>query len=744
MERVTRIRAIILLLLFSLVLMLYAGRLFRLQIIDTDGKTDNTTTYTTLTTVRASRGDLLDRNGNVLVGNRASYDLVFNHYVIKSYGKTNEALYNLLKKCDELGVAYSDHFPITTTPPFEYNLSSYATSWQNHFQSYMVDRELDSDMTAPLLMEVLRERYKIPVSWTDEEARAIIGLRYEFDLRGVSNLPNYIFIEDVSDEHLSAILELNTPGLMVESSTVREYHTKYAAHILGSMGAMTEDQWTVFKDQNYSMDAYVGQSGFEKAFEEYLHGIDGTRVDVVSKDGTIMEQYYARKYDEDGKVVGSYSPIAGNNVETTIDIRIQEVAEESLEDIMEYLNDPERNVKKDGTPGDGQDAEGAAVIVMEVQTGNVLACASYPTYNLATMIEDWDEIVADGRNPMFNRAYGAYYAPGSTFKMCTLIAAMENVNSSGVPILAYGETIVDHGSYDNPNLPGFSPDCLVWTANPGVTHKTNAGGLDGTQALMVSCNYFFYELGYRCTWQMMDETAKGLGLGEPTGIEIQEEKIGWRSNPDSKKATYGTGVNATWSGGDRVLTAIGQAENRYTPMQLAVYACTLANQGSRLTATFLSRVVSADYRSMILENEPQVVSKMAISHQTYETYMTGMRKVVINDKENMPYFNGTAASYFGGPQDKFGEGNGVWPLKNEITVWAKTGTAEHASGGSDHGAFLCFAARAGETQPEVAVVIYGEKVAHGSTLAVVAEDILATYFEIEGASEIYSYENQVG
>ena len=743
MERVSRIRATILLLLFCLVLVLYAGKLFRLQIIETDGKTDNTTTYTTLTTVRAARGDILDRNGNVLVGNRASYDLVFNHYVIKSYGKTNEALYNLLKKCDELGVAYSDHFPITTTPPFEYNLSSYATSWQNHFQSYMVDRELDSDMTAPLLMEVLRERYKIPVSWTDEEARAIIGLRYEFDLRGVSNLPNYIFIEDVSDEHLSAILELNTPGLMVESSTVREYHTKYAAHILGSMGAMTEDQWTIFKDQNYSMDAYVGQSGFEKAFEEYLHGIDGTRVDVVSKDGTIMEQYYARKYDEDGKVIGTSAPIAGNNVEATIDIGIQEVAEEALADIMEFLVDPERNVTAKGLPGDGQDAQGAAVIVMEVKTGNILACASYPSYSLATMIEDWDEIVEDARNPLFNRAFGAYYAPGSTFKMCTLISAMENVDKTGKPILAYGETIEDKGSYDNPQLPGFSPDCLIWSSNPGVTHKSNVGGINGSQALMVSCNYFFYELGWRCSWQMIDETAKGLGLGEPTGIEIAEEKIGWRSNPDSKKATYGTGVNSNYSGGDRVLSAIGQAENRFSPLQLCVYASTLANQGKRMKATFLSRVVSSDYRSMILANTPEVASEMTISNQTYETYMTGMKMVVQNDAANMPYYNGTAASYFGGPNDKYGEGNGIWPLKGKVTVWAKTGTAEHASGGSDHGAFLCFAARAGE-EPEVAVAIYGEKVAHGSTLAVVAEDILRAYFEIEGSSETYTYENQVG
>ena len=743
MERVTRIRAVILLLLFSLVLVLYAGKLFQLQIIETDGQTDNTTTYTTLTTVRAARGDILDRNGNVLVGNRASYDLVFNHYVIKSYDETNEALYTLLKKCDELGVAYSDHFPVTTEEPYEFIMESLSASWQNYFQRFMVDRELDSDMTAPLLMEELRLRYKIPEEWDAKEARAIIGLRYEFDLRGIpdSVLPNYIFIEDVSDEHLSAILELNTPGLMVESSTVREYHTPYAAHILGSMGAMTQSQWTVFKNQNYSMDAYVGQSGFEKAFEEYLHGIDGTRVDVVSKDGTIMEQYYARIYDENGKVIGTSSPIAGNNVETTIDIRIQEVAEESLADIMEYLTDPEQNITEKGTPGDGLDAQGAAVIVMEVKTGNILACASYPSYNLATMIEDWNDIIEDSRNPLFNRAFGAYYAPGSTFKMCSLIAAMENVDKYGVPVLAYGETIEDKGSFDHPDLPGFSPDCLIWSSNPGVTHKSNSGAINASQALMVSCNYFFYELGRRCSWQMIDEAAKGLGLGEPTGIEIEEEKIGWRSNPDSKRATYGTGVNSTYNAGDRVLSAIGQAENRYTPLQLCVYASTLANQGTRMKATFLSRVVSADYRSMILENQPEVASKMDISDQTYETYMEGMRMVVQNDP-NMPYYNGTAAAYFGGPTDKYGVGNGIWPLKGKVTVWAKTGTAEHASGGSDHGAFLCFAARAGE-DPEVAIAIYGEKVAHGSTLAVVAEDILSAYFEIQSSSEVYSYENQV-
>ena len=222
MERISRVRAVALLLLFCLVISLFAGKLFSLQIIETKGDTDNTTVYTTVTTVRASRGDILDRNGIVLVGNRASYDLVFNHYVIKSADNRNEYLLRLYHKCLDLGVEYLDHFPLTKSRPFEYTLDDYSTAWQNYFQNFMRDRGLDSDISAPLLLEKLRSRYDIPENWSDEEARAVVGMRYEFDLRGVTNLPTYTFIEDVSDENLSAILELNTPGLMVESSTVRE------------------------------------------------------------------------------------------------------------------------------------------------------------------------------------------------------------------------------------------------------------------------------------------------------------------------------------------------------------------------------------------------------------------------------------------------------------------------------------------------------------------------------------------
>ena len=712
MERMTRLRARILLGLFAFIMVLYAMRLFNLQIISTDGNTDNTTYYTTVTTVRAARGDILDRNGKVLVGNRASYDLVFNHFVIKSADNRNEYLYTLLKKCEELGVEHQDHLPVTTTRPFEYTLSDYSTAWQGYYQNYMSDRSWDPDVTAPLLIEKMRELYKIPAGWTEEEARAVIGLRYEFDLRGVTKLPSYVFISDVDSENLAAILELNTPGLMVESSTVREYHTTYGAHILGYMGAMTDAEWQENQKLGYSMDADVGKSGFEQAFETYLHGIDGQRLDKVTKEGTIVSQQYL-----EGK-----EPVAGNNVETTIDIDLQKVAEDALAERMKELTDPNINT---GGEGEGIDAQGAAVVVMKVKTGEILACASYPTFNLATMKEDWDAINSDDLKPLFNRAFGATYAPGSTYKMCTLVAAMENVYGptnpkAGQPIYAPGETIFDTGVFSHDDFPDFHPTCLFYSSSYG-----SHGDLTAQDALKVSCNLFFYELGYRMTIEMMDETAKGFGLGEPTGIELTE-KVGWRANEASKKASYKNSADAAWNGGDRVLCAIGQSENRFTPLQLAVYTCTLANQGTRYRATFLNRVTSSDYRTLVYSNSPEVVSKMNISDTTYNTYVDGMRRVVT-------MIGGTATTCFGGPKD---EDNTQWPSK--ITVCAKTGTAQHSSGGSDHGVFVCFAPM---DDPQVAIAIFGEKTAHGSSMAPVAEPILKAYFEMVDASEVYTYEN---
>ena len=703
MERISRFRAVVLLVIIALILVFFSLRLFKLQIIETDGNTDNTTTYTTLTRVKAARGDILDRNGNILVGNRASYDLVFNHYVITSSDNTNESLYKLVKKCQELGIAYNDHFPITTTRPFEYTLDDYTTAWRGYFQSYLSERDIDSDITAPLLLDKLRERYKIPDEWTVEEARAVIGLRYEFDLRGVAYLSNYVFIEDVSDENLSAIKELNIPGLMVESSTVREYHTKYAAHILGTMGAMDADDWAEYKEKGYAMDAVIGQSGFEAAFEDYLHGTDGTRVDVVDKNGTIISQYYANEYDDDGNVVGTKNPKAGNNVETTLDLNIQIAAEDALSDVILWLQNPETNTEEAG-----RDVEGAAVVVMKVKTGEILACASYPTYNPITYNEDYDLILEQDYDPLFNRAFHAAYPPGSSYKPCTLIAAMTTGKYTA------GEIITDEGVFRTYEDQGFAPKCLVYT-NYRITH----GPIDAQTALEVSCNYFFYELGDRISSDALDSTAKALGLGEPTGIEL-DETLGYRSNAETKKLLYGDGLNSGYYTGNRILAAIGQDENRFTPMQLAVYTSTLANQGTRMKATFLSRVVSADYTSLVYDNQPQIVSQLEISDEIYKTYVEGMKAVISGSL-------GTARETMRGM---------------DVAVAAKTGTAQTGMLGSDNGAFICFAPA---DDPEIAIVVYGEKAAHGSTLGQVAKAIIEVYFDGDDEiGEVAYVENSMG
>lgn len=710
MERVSKVRAMVFLSLFLLVFVLFAAKLFDLQIIETKGDTNNMTTYTSLTRVKAARGDILDRNGNLLVGNRASYDLVFNHYVIESADGANESLYKLVKKCQELGIEYIDHFPVTKERPFEYIHDQFKAAWQGYYQSYLLDRNIDSDISANLLIQMLRERYEFPETWTDEEARAVLGLRYEFDLRGVANISNYVFIEDISDEQLSTLLELNTPGLMVESSTVREYYTTYAAHILGYVSAMNDKQWAEYKEMGYAMDAFVGQAGFEKAFEDKLHATDGTRVDVVDKEGTIIEQFWANEYDENGKVIGKKVPKAGNNVETTLDIHLQKIAEDELKIAMENLTNPEIN-KTEGLK-EGLDAQGAAVVVMEVKTGDILAMASYPTYNLATFVEDFDELEANSLKPMYNRALQGAYPPGSTFKMATLIAAMNN------GLLNAETEIEDKGLFTELD---FNRSCLLWS-NARVTH----GFITAADAIRYSCNYFFYELGYRLDWTQLNEVSAALGLGEPTGVELPEN-VGWRADPESKRRQYGDTLDGGWFPGDEILSAIGQSENRFTPLQLCVYACTLANKGTRMKATFLNRVVSADYRTLVEENQPKVMSQFEICNDAYISYMEGMQRVIYES-------GGTARKLFNG----FEDAEHTFPA--DIRVCAKTGTAQTFTSVSDHGAFICFAPA---NDPEIAVALYGERIAHPTNIAMVAEAIMKAYFTTQRASSVPIYENQL-
>ena len=298
MERITKFRVTVFLLIFMGILGFFSVRLFASQVVNADENSNNMSTYTTQTRVRAARGDILDRNGNVLVRNRASYDLTLINYVILSAEGTNDHLLRMIHLCQQLGFEYNDHFPVTFVRPYEYTSSD--LDWQTHFTAYLADMDLDSDITAPLLMQTLRKAYSIPETWTDDDARRVIGSRYELALRSdITNLSSYVFIDDATDQELAAMQELNIPGLMVESTTIREYNTTYAAHILGYVGAVTAEEWEKFKDNpDYAMDAKVGKDGFEAAFAEYLHGVDGWRVDTYDKDGNVLAELSGSKESE--------------------------------------------------------------------------------------------------------------------------------------------------------------------------------------------------------------------------------------------------------------------------------------------------------------------------------------------------------------------------------------------------------------------------------------------------------------
>ncbi|MBR4108801.1 MAG: hypothetical protein IKK41_00540 [Oscillospiraceae bacterium] len=686
MERITRRRALILLLAVALVLSFFAFKIYDIQIIQTGGNTDNTSTFTTYTRVKAARGDILDKNGNVLVSNRASYDLVINHYVLLSASGTNNYLYNLIKLCDSQGITYTERFPISQERPFTYTLSEYNTDWQGYFQTYLEYKGgLDSDITAPLLVEKLRDKYKIPPEWTDDEARRVMGLRYELDLRQcVGTLANYVFLTDASDEDLSVIMELNIPGLNVEASTVREYNTAYAAHILGYVGAMNPQQWEYYKNiDGYEMDAEVGQDGLEEAYEEYLHGVDGWREDTVATDGTLISSRYITE------------PQAGANVEVSIDIALQRAGEDALKKVIEDLRAAE---------GDGSDASGGAVVATNVKTGQVLVCGSYPSYDLSRFFQDYTQLAENEEKPLYNRALMGTYPPGSTYKMSMVVAAIDSgvINSE--------TTITDQGKFRK--YDGFEASCLAYSSHGG-THGT----IDAAVALQKSCNYFFYVLGDTIGLTAMDNTAKMLGLGEPTGVELYES-TGQRANAETKEKLY-KGDRSGWYKADQILAAIGQSDNRFTPMQLCVYTATLANQGRRYKATFMSRVVSSDYRSLHLKNEPTLVSNLEMSDEAYNTVKHGMYLVAHEP-------GGTAIDTF---------------RNYPITVGAKTGTAQTGiPNTSDNAAFVCYAPL---DDPQIAIAIYVEKGGHGYTLGTVAKEILDVYFSVGETGDVNSYENQL-
>ncbi len=703
MNRRTRVRVTAFIVAMALVMGLFGFRLYKIQ-SDVDEQTlhmaDSTYFYTT---VEAARGQILDRNGTVLVTNRASYNVYIVSFVLFNSPDPNGSILKLLDLCEDLGIEMESHLPISETKPYTYTTDDYGQNWKDHFRTFLRSRSIDTDISAGALMKILREEYKIPKELDETRAFQLIAVRYELELRGIQGMPleNYVIAEDVTSEQLSAIIELDIPGVFVDTTTVREYKTPYASHLLGYTGDMDWEEYSeVFKDKGYAMNARIGKTGVEQAFEDYLHGSDGQMKTTVTADGEILEQYYTKV------------PQPGSNVELSIDIDLQTVAAQALEELILDLRQNGVGVSKSG-----KDAKGGAVVVQEVKTGEVLASVSYPSYTMEEFqnTESFNKLRDDDvYSPLVDRTRSFAYPPGSIYKMCTAIAAMD-VSGFGP-----GFEVRDQGRYTKYELEGYAPACYIYTST-GHTH----GVVNMMEALRDSCNYYFYEVGLQVPTAELDRIAKGLGLGEPTGGELAEN-IGMRANAESKAEVFAGTSQSEWVDGDKLQAVIGQSLNAFTPLQMACYTSALANGGTRYEATFLRRVVSWDFSQLLEESIPTVASTLEISDEALKAINEGMQMAA---QERIGYnsdVDGTASAYL---YD--------YPIK----VAAKTGTAQHGAGNtSDNASFVCYAPA---DDPQVAIAIYVEQGAQGGNLGKIVRAILDEYFSQESKYETTSKENYV-
>ena len=673
--------------------------------------------------VEASRGIITDRNGKPLVSNRSTYDLTFDAALLSPDDDSNEAILRLVQLCEKEGVVWTDDLPISRQPPYRYTVDQIPGEMRGRFLTYLkkpgsetrealggylirdpdvlsvpepqpeegaeppvlsereridalLDRMCADDLTAELLvdagitpsrlMDVMREELGIPEAYTQAQARKVLGVQYELSIRKLDNYDAYVLAEDIDTAFISLLSDANCSGAKVTLSSVREYETSNAAHILGYVGKIASpEEYSILKEKGYGYDAMVGKDGAELAFEDYLRGKDGRRMVATNDEGKVTGEYY------------SVEPEPGNLVELTIDLDFQAQVESFLEDTVVRLN------------ADGDEKRGAGAAVIQVGTGEVLALASYPSYDLSTFRltgEDYAAVSGDPRAPLFNRAAVGSYPPGSTLKPFTAMAALLRGD------VTLAEKIRDTGKWVYPNDPNSYSWCWKHSGH---------GNLNVTGAITNSCNYFFSELGYRMTMDGLREYLVKFGLGEKTGIEIPETAGLLPENPQGQD-------QAPWA-------AYGQGSQLYSPLQLANYVATLVSGGKHCQAHLLKAAKAYDNSSVTAVGNTDPINDLEIPDDYLQAVKEGMKGLV----------EGTLAPYF---------------RNCAVTAGAKTGTSQVRADTKNHGVFVCFAPY---DDPEIAVAIAIERADAGAALASTAVNILNAYFTPKADSSIITGEGQL-
>ncbi len=662
-------------------------QLFNLQVVHGESYREQSNTRLSRSSViKAARGSILDRSGNELAGVKTENNIEIYKTNI-SDEELNKSVLNLVELLNKYEIGYDDTFPVKINP-FEFTISGdELTNWKKKYK-------IAEEATAEEAFYKFKNKYEI-TNDNVEEIRKIISIRYIITTTGYSATKSITIATNVNEEVVAQISERNSdfPGVSISTNAARTYLAgNLAAHVIGYTGKIKEDEYNANKDI-YSIDDIIGKTGIEYVFEKYLKGTDGEKQVEMSVDGTITGETVAK------------NAIAGSDVVLTIDSNLQKVTQDSLENCINKI--------RSGGFAQTYDAQGGAAVVMNVNTGEVLATASYPTFEPQWFVggisqENWAYLRDDSRHPQLNKTIQSTYEPGSTFKMVTAIAGLET------GAITTKERINDTGVYRKYNM--------EWKCWYYTSYHRGHGYQNVTQALQHSCNYFFYETGDRMGIDNLSKYALHFGLGKKTGIELPNEKEG----AVASKETYAKLRNGGRIGpGDVLNASIGQGDNNFTPMQIAKYISSIANGGNVVKPTIVKSILNSD-GSEVSRDEITQYTNEKLGYSDTDDGITISQESVNVAKEGMRM----AASEAGGTAYNIFKG-----FNQEVA--GKTGSAEAGKDkdGNDlvNAWFVCFAPY---EKPEVAVVVMIENGGHGNYAAEVARDVLTQYFGMNESTEI--------
>lgn len=663
---------------------IFAADLFRIQIIHAnDYKNQKVAFRQSDTTIIASRGEILDCNGKKLVTNKQVNSVVFNGSYFprtNEQEQRNEIIISLIRLFEKYGVEWNDWIPLylDVNGKVQFKPDSEADIALLKSKSILY---LNDYATAQNCFDEIKTKFKLE-EYSDADALKIASVCCSLKRIVFSTTNPYTFADDIPVE-LASIIKENSGfyvGVEIMVTTARAYlDGTIAPHIIGITGALNAGEYEqktkeyneavsnenlstqekdVLKLRAYSMSDFIGKFGLESAMEPYLRGTNGIERTITDSLGNKSTEILV-------------SPEQGYTVVLTINSDLQLATQNALAD---FVNSHRDNA---AIPAVG------SAVVMNVNTGDVLACATYPSYDLTTYYDDYNELAQDKSSPLWNRALQSTYEPGSTFKMSVALAGLEE------GIIDKSTMVFCNEIYDY--FPDTPFKCL---------HKH--GYINVAEALNQSCNIFFYETGRQLGIDKMNDYCTRLGLGQKTGVEINESS-GVLASIEYRQAHGGI-----WYPGDTVQAAIGQSDNLFTPIQLCNYVATVANGGTRYKAHFVKCVKSADYSQTIIENTPVVLNETGISKSSIDIVKEGMKRL-----------GGRLSAFEGLP----------------VSVAAKTGTAESkakVNGKIESGLNGFMVSFAPADKPEIAVCVAIENLNSGSATAELVANIYKAYFGTAG------------